>query len=103
MALFHARGTRLGAAIKCLVLCGLYVGTARLGLLLGPVGGVATTVWPPTGISLAALLLFGYDLWPGVALGAFLTNASIGVPAFGALGIAIGNTLEALIGAIFLN
>jgi PAS domain S-box-containing protein len=83
------------------LLAALYILTARLGLSLGAIGGVATAVWPPTGLSLAALLLFGYRLWPGVACGALLANLSVGVAVQPAFGIATGNTLEALC-AIYL-
>src|SRR5262249_53310738 len=59
-----------------------------------------TAVWPPTGIALAALLLFGYRVWPGIALGAFLANVTAPGETVGtAAGIALGNTLEALAGA----
>ena len=44
-----------------------YVLTARLGLLLDAVSGFATLVWAPTGLSIAALALYGYRLWPAVA------------------------------------
>jgi integral membrane sensor domain MASE1 len=62
-----------------------------------------TAVWPPTGIALAAVLLWGYRMWPGVALGAFLANAWTDVPLYVTLGITTGNTLEALVGAYLLN
>jgi integral membrane sensor domain MASE1 len=84
------------------MLCAVYFATARLGLLMGPVGGFATAVWPPTGISLAALATLGYGLWPGVALGAVQVNLSIGAPPPAAAGMAAGNTLEALLGAYLL-
>lgn len=74
-----------------------------MGLTMDAVGGVATTVWPPTAIALSALLLFGYGLWPGIALAAFLVNLSVGVPILGALGMAAGNTLEAVIAAYLLR
>jgi signal transduction histidine kinase len=77
----------------------VYFVTARLGLALDAVRGFATLVWPPTGIALAALLLIGHRAWPGVALGAFAANLSIGASPLLALGIASGNTLEALAGA----
>ena len=35
----------------------LYVSTAKLGLSLHAVGGFATAIWPPTGLSLVALVL----------------------------------------------
>jgi PAS domain S-box-containing protein len=58
-----------------------------------------TPVWAPTGIAIAALFLFGRNLWPAVAVGAFIANAtsdaSLGVSA----AIAFGNTLEAVVGS----
>src|SRR6266571_2458210 len=85
------------------LLVALYFSTAKLGLLLDAVSGFATAVWPPTGISLVALSLFGSRLWPGIALGAFLVNASAGAPLPAAFGMAAGNTVEALLGAYLLR
>jgi PAS domain S-box-containing protein len=85
------------------LLAALYVTTARLGLMLDAVSGFATLVWPPTGISLAALLLFGYRLWPGVALGAFVANAWAGAPWPVAIGITAGNTAEAVLATYALR
>src|SRR5262249_7083778 len=76
-----------------------YFGAAKLGLTMAIVAEPVTAVWPPTGIALAALLLFGYRAWPGIALGAFLANATTNVPLAAAVGIALGHTLEALPGA----
>ncbi|MBI4358067.1 MAG: MASE1 domain-containing protein [Candidatus Omnitrophica bacterium] len=81
----------------------IYFLTARFGLMMDAVSGFATLVWPPTGIFLALLLLFGYRYWPSVALGAFLTNVSIGAPVLVACGISLGNTLEAFLGAYFVR
>src|SRR3954465_5363035 len=91
------------AAIACAVLFVAYFVTARLGLLLGAVAGFATLVWPPTGISLAALYFFGLRLWPGVLIGALCVNLAVGAPAPVALAIASGNTLEAIAGAWLLR
>jgi integral membrane sensor domain MASE1 len=81
----------------------VYVVTARAALSLDAVHGFAAAVWPPTGIALAALVLYGTCLWPGIAAGAFLVNWSIGAPVLVACGMALGNTLEALIGALLLT
>src|SRR5947199_7367290 len=86
-----------------LALFAIYFTTARLGLSLNAVSGFATLVWLPSGIAVAALLLFGYRLWPGILLGAFLVNLFNGAPAFVALGIGLGNTLEALVGTYLLK
>src|SRR5262245_51160260 len=81
----------------------VYVATAKLGLTADAVSGVATAVWPPTGISLAALLLGGVRLWPAVTVGAFVVNLQAGVPLAAAAGMALGNTLEAVLGAWLLR
>lgn len=85
------------------VLAAVYFATAKFGLSLAVIHQNVSLVWPPTGIALAALLLFGYRLWPGIALGAFLINASTGVGVLTAAGIGAGNTLEALTGVYLLH
>lgn len=89
--------------IALLVLCALYVSTGRLGLSLGAVSGFATLVWFPSGLSVTALLLFGLRLWPAILLGALLVNLLTGAPLPVALGIGVGNMLEALVCAALLG
>ena len=81
----------------------VYFITAKGGLSLSPVSGFATLVWPPTGIALAALFLFGKRLWPGVFLAASLVNLVTGAPLLVALDIGAGNTLEPVVGAYLLK
>ena len=88
---------------KVAVLAGVYYGAAKLGLSLAFAAPSVTAIWAPTGIALAAILLWGYRVWPGVALGALLANAWTGVPFYTVLGITVGNTLEALAGAYLLR
>ncbi len=80
-----------------------YLGTALFGFSIQPVNTFATLIWAPTGIAIAALTLGGYRLWPAVFLAAFSANFYIGAPLFVALGIGIGNTLEALAGSYVLR
>jgi PAS domain S-box-containing protein len=82
---------------------GAYFGAAKVGLELSVAHGVITPVWPPTAISLAAVLVFGPRVWPAVALGAFASNATSGVSVSVAAAIALGNTLEAVVGALLLR
>lgn len=77
----------------------VYYVTGKLGLRMAFLHASATPVWPPTGIALAALLLIGYRVWPGVFLGAFLVNITTVGSVASTLGIATGNTLEVVIGA----
>ena len=90
-------------AARVVILSGLYSITATLGLMIAPATTSATLVWPPAGISLAALLVFGYNLWPGVMLGTFLINWVIGAPIGVTAAIAVGNTLEALLASYLLR
>lgn len=89
--------------LKLAALFIVYLLTARFGLSLFPVSGFATLVWPPTGVSLVALFLFGYKFAPAIALGALFANLLSGASLWGALGIALGNTLEAIIGTNILK
>jgi len=89
---------------RMVMLIGLYF----LGGLLGKQGaflsGSVVLVWPPAGIALAAILLFGYRFWPGVALGAVLFACINGTPfGFFTLGTAIGNTMGAVVCAFLLK
>ena len=89
-------------AITAAGLAGAYVAAAKLGIELPVAQGVITPVWAPTGIALAGLLLLGRNLWPAVAVGAFVANATSGASIGEAAGISVGNTLEAVVGATLL-
>lgn len=88
---------------KVALVVAAYYGSAKLGLSLAFESGSVTAVWPPTGIALAAVVLWGNRMWPGVAVGALLANSWTGVPLYAVLGITTGNTLEALAGAYLLR
>jgi signal transduction histidine kinase/ActR/RegA family two-component response regulator len=85
------------------LLTGVYVAAAKLGLSLATSAEQVSAVWPPAGIALAAVLLLGYRAWPAIMLGAFLANFTTHESAATALGIAAGNTLEAVAGAWLLR
>jgi serine phosphatase RsbU (regulator of sigma subunit) len=98
-----ARPGRAARAASILVLAAAYYGAAKLGLSFAFATESVTAIWPPTGLALAALVLGGYRLWPGVAIGAFLANSWSGIPLAATVGITCGNTLEALAGAFLLH
>src|SRR5215813_14341640 len=80
-------------------LAAAYFAAARMGLHLASLHPSATAVWPPTGIALAAFLVWGNRVWPGIFLGAFSANlATHGTPLACAL-IGLGNTAEGFTGA----
>ena len=87
----------------CLVVAVVYFVGAELGLSLASLHENVTPVWPPTGIAIASLLIFGRRVWPGVFVGALAANLPTSLPAGFAVAIAIGNTLEALVAWFLLQ
>jgi PAS domain S-box-containing protein len=81
----------------------VYFAAAKLSLLVAIPPGYATAIWPPSGIALAALLLGGPGLWPGVWIGSFAANASVeGALVISAV-IATGSTLQAYVVASLVH
>ena len=97
---------------KTALLAALYIVSGKLGLLFALPPGFATVIWPPSGIALGMLLIYGWRLWPGVLVGSFLLNVSnAGFPGdftwaqalvpshlLAAIAVATGSTLQALTG-----
>lgn len=80
-----------------------YYTGARIGLLPALVRGQVTPFWPPTGIAVVCLLLFGLRAVPGVAVAAFVVNAPLGPTLAAAAGIALGNTLAPVAAVLALR
>jgi PAS domain S-box-containing protein len=99
----NGRTAGLTLTLQSAALLVAYVVAAKLGLKLSVAHGLITPVWAPTGIALAGLVLFGRRLWPVVALAAFIANATSGASIVVAALIAVGNTLEALVGSELLR
>ncbi len=76
-----------------------YTCLAFVGLRINAVHTFAALIWPPSGLAFAYLLIFGIRAWPSIFCGAFVVNFALGAPFFAAMGIATGNTLEAVFGA----
>lgn len=91
------------AALRILAVAAVYYGSAELGLLLQLVRGQVTPLWPPTGVALAALLVLGLRIWPGIALGALLVNLPIGPSPLAVLAITAGNTLAPVCAYLMLR
>lgn len=103
----------LRLTLQSLGVAAAYAVIGKFGLLLAIPPGYSTAVWPPSGIALAAVLLYGYRVWPGVLLGSFLVNiwtgfdastvstllVSLAVP----IGIGGGAALQAVVGAFLVR
>lgn len=81
----------------------VYVVAGKIGLAVPFTSGNVSPLWPPAGVALAAILIFGYRIWPALALGAFIVNFFTRIPHLAAAGMAIGNTLGPLCGAWLLQ
>ncbi len=99
--------------IRIVILATGYSLTGIVGLSLAIPPGYATAVWPPSGIALAALLLWGPRTWPGIWVGSLLVNVAVALTTVQldlnltsllvAASIATGSTLQALAAAIVLQ
>jgi signal transduction histidine kinase len=81
----------------------IYFAMAKGGLALASIHPSATPIWPPTGIALAAVLLWGYRTWPAIFTAAVIANATTAGSVATTIAIATGNSLEAVVGAYLIN
>jgi diguanylate cyclase (GGDEF)-like protein len=98
---------------RIVILAAGYSLTGIVGLSLAIPPGYATAVWPPSGIAVAALLLWGRQVWPGIWLGSFLVNTAVafsdanldaGATSLAvAASIGLGSTAQALVAAYLLE
>ena len=99
--------------VRVAILAAGYTLTGIVGLSLAIPPGYATAVWPPSGIALAAILMWGPRVWPGIAAGSVLVNLAVALTTaqatFGftsllvALSIAVGSTVQLLVCASALR
>jgi PAS domain S-box-containing protein len=85
------------------LLAAAYFLAARLALEMAIPPGYATPIWPGSGLALAALLLGGSRLWPGVWLGSAAANLTIETSLIASAVIATGSTVQALAGAALVR
>ena len=92
-----------GDGLRLAVVAVAYFVTARLGLEFALVHGQVTPVWPPTGIAVVAILLFGARILPAIGVAALAVNLPLGPNPGGAAVIAAGNMLAPLAAASLLK
>jgi diguanylate cyclase (GGDEF)-like protein len=89
--------------LQLAALTAVYFLAGKFGLRLASVHASASAVWPCTGIALAAFLILGYRVWPAILAGAFLVNVTTAGSLTTSVGIATGNTLEAVAGCYLVK
>src|SRR5215217_9608869 len=75
-----------------------YYLTGRIGLELAYLDGAVAALWPPAGLGLAVLFLYGVRLWPGIAIGDLLLG-DYSTPLGTVVGQTVGNTLALVLAA----
>ncbi|WP_186289547.1 EAL domain-containing protein [Methylomonas koyamae] len=99
-----ARPLHFAASIAMLAAAIFIGGWLGMKLVIPP--GYSSPLWPPAGIALAALLIWGRRLWPGIWLGAVLNELTAAANFSGQLNstavaaamlIAGGSTLQAVV------
>lgn len=85
------------------IIFALYVLSGKFGLSFATVNSSTTALWIPTGLALASMLIFGNIVTPAILLGAFIVNLTTSGSIFPSIAIALGNSLEALIGAYLVR
>lgn len=100
---------RQKSLLKMLLLAVLYFVTGRLGQYFALPPGTITAIWLPSGIALAGMLVWGYSVWPGIAVGSFFIGfgaffrdvslQNLPISLWLGMGQCLGATLQALVGA----
>jgi len=98
-----SRGAFQNYAVRLALVFALYLAAGKLGLAVPFTSGNVSPVWPASGVALASVLLWGYAVWPAIALGAFLVNFLSPIPTLSGVGIALGNTSSALVGGYLVR
>jgi PAS domain S-box-containing protein len=93
----------LSLAAEIIAVAAVYFIAAKIGLSFAYIHASVSPVWPPSGVAIAAALLLGYRIWPGIFLGAFLVNLVTPLPPATAAAIALGNTAESLSALLILR
>lgn len=103
-AMLQSRGARYAAGV--LLLAVAYYGAAKLGQTLRYTASVSA-IWPPVGLGIGALYLWGLRWWPGIFIGEVVVNGELllesDLPLGSLLGQQTGNMAEIIVGAVLLR
>src|SRR3954451_14887747 len=80
----------------------VYYGAGRIGLELAYLNGAVAALWPPAGLGLAVLFLYGVRLWPAIVIGD-LALGDFGTPMGTVLAQTVGNTIALVVAAMLLR
>src|SRR6516225_11160767 len=97
-------------AFELAIIGACYFVLAKAGLTLASIYSSALPIWPAAGFALAAVLLRGLRVWPAIFAAAFfvgaptdMADASLADAILSSVGVAAGNTLEAVVGGYLIK
>src|SRR4029078_3297624 len=79
-----------------------YYGAGRIGLEMAYLNGAVAALWPPAGLGLAVLFLYGVRLWPAIVIGDLLLG-DYSTPLGTVLAQTVGNTVAVVVAALLLR
>jgi signal transduction histidine kinase len=97
------RQTTGGYVLQVLLVAAAYYGAAKLGLQLAYPNGDVAALWPPVGVGIAALVLWGPRVWPGIVIGELLDSIGLARPFGTVIGQTVANTGEIVLAAVILR
>ena len=89
-------------AVSVAVVAGAYYLAGRAGLEMAYLDGAVAAMWPPAGLGLAVLFLYGIRLWPGIVIGDLLLG-DFSTPLGTVMGQTVGNTVALVVAAMLLR
>ena len=103
----HLRSPTARYVAGVLALAAAYYGAAKLGQTLRYTASVSA-IWPPAGLGIAALYLWGLRWWPGIFIGELIVNGELllddtALPLGSLVGQQAGNMAEIIVGAMLLR
>src|SRR5262245_34581733 len=99
-----SQGGGLGAFFAWLPVVAIaYFLLAKLGLQLASIHPSASPIWAPTGLAFATVILGGIRFFPAILIGAFAANAVTAGTLETSAAIAVGNTLEGVVGGYLIT
>src|SRR5919201_3096313 len=96
------RGRVVLYAAAVALVAGTYYLAGRIGLELAYLHGAVAALWPPAGLGLAVLFLFGIRVWPGIVIGDLLLG-DYSTPLGTVLAQTVGNTVALVVAALLLR
>jgi len=89
--------------LQLAIVFALYFGAGKLGLTVPFTTSNVSPIWPAAGVAVAAVLIWGIQIAPAIAVAAFLVNFLSPVPTYASIAIGFGNASSAVVAGFLLR